>query len=245
MNKPVALILAAGRGTRMQSSLPKVLHEVGDKTMIEMVYAAASGAGFEPVVIVGHKKDLIKFILPDKTQFIDQDQQLGTGHAVMLAGDKIPHSGVVLVMPGDAPLISANTLKMLYKKHTGLCTILTSNIKKEEAKSSGYGRVVRDKNLIREIVEASEATPEQLLITEFNTGFYIFDAAWLFSIAVPGLKPHPPNNEYYITDVIKLAAESEGLGGVLTSNRQEVVGINDKKTLNSVREIIKNDRDRK
>jgi len=228
-----ALILAAGKGTRMRSSLAKVLHPVCGKPMIQWSINAAKEAGCEVTVVVGHQRDaVIKALGPD-CSWVVQDPPQGTGDALRCAASGIPPEGVLLVMPGDAPLVKPETLKALIDGHNGaLCSVLTAHITDEEAKTSGYGRIIRDsKGDVRLIVEASSACEEQLKATEVNTGVYAFDARWLFNEVVPNLKPHPPKNEYYLTDAIEVAAQAGSLNAVVHNDLEEVTGINDKAAL--------------
>ena len=228
-----ALILAAGKGTRMRSSLAKVLHPVCGRPMVQWGVNAAKAVGCEVAVVVGHQREAVIAALDSDCTWIVQDPPQGTGDALRCAAAELPAEGVLLVMPGDAPLVKAETLKALLDGHNGaLCSVLTAHITKEEAKTSGYGRIIRDsKGRVRHIVEVAGACEEQLLVTEVNTGVYAFDAAWLYKEVVPNLKPHPPKNEYYLTDAIEVAAKAGSLNAVVHNDLDEVTGINDKVAL--------------
>jgi bifunctional UDP-N-acetylglucosamine pyrophosphorylase/glucosamine-1-phosphate N-acetyltransferase len=130
-------------------------------------------------------------------------------------------------------LVKPETLKALLDGHNGaLCSVLTAHITDEEAKTSGYGRIIRDHNgNVRHIVEVAGACEEQLKVTEVNTGVYAFDAAWLYKEVVPNLKAHPPKNEYYLTDAIEVAAKAASLNAVVHGDLDEVTGINDRVAL--------------
>lgn len=228
-----ALILAAGKGTRMRSSLAKVLHPVCGMPMIQWGVKAAKGAGCEVAVVVGHQREAVIGALDPDCTWVVQDPPQGTGDALRCAAAKLPAEGVLLVMPGDAPLVKAETLKALLDGHGGaLCSVLTAHITGEEAKTSGYGRIIRDaQGNVRHIVEVAGACEEQLKVTEVNTGVYAFDAEWLYNEVVPNLRAHPPKNEYYLTDAIEVAAKAGSLNAVVHNDITEVTGINDKVAL--------------
>lgn len=176
----VTLILAAGLGKRMKSKHPKVVHKVCGKPMIEWVVDAVEEIGSkEVIVVVGHKAEEVKEVLKERVKYAYQEVQLGTGHAVMMAEDLLPEEGNVLILTGDTPLITSNTLKELINFHIkegNSVTILSSVLEDP----TGYGRIIRDKsgNVIR-IVEDKDATEEEKSIHEINSAMYVMDIAKL------------------------------------------------------------------
>ena len=225
-----AVILAAGKGTRMQSQLPKVLHPVCGKPMLHWAIEAAKEVCDEVVVVLGHEREKVLATLPSSIQHAVQDPPQGTGDAVRVASPLLQHQGVVLVLPGDAPLIQASTLQALLEGHKdALCSVLTAHITPQEATHSGYGRIVRDEHgKTLAIVEAVNASPQQKALTEINTGIYAFNSAWLFNEVLPHLKAHPPKNEYYLTDAIEEAAKKGRLQAIEHHDLTEVTGVNDR-----------------
>jgi bifunctional UDP-N-acetylglucosamine pyrophosphorylase/glucosamine-1-phosphate N-acetyltransferase len=236
-----ALILAAGKGTRMRSALAKVLHPLAGRPMVHWVLTAVQGAGCTPVVVVGHQRDQVISALPSDTVTVVQDPQEGTGHAVQMASGALPRQGTLLVVCGDTPLLQPETLQALLHGHgNGLCTVLTASIPVEQAASSGYGRIVRDAdgNPVR-IVETANATAEERLITEINTGVYAFDARWLLEDVVPHLQSHPPKGERYLTDAVEAAALAGGLRAVHHHDVTETMGINDRAALAQAEQALR------
>lgn len=206
-SKACAVILAAGKGTRMKSDLPKVAHEVGGRPMVCAVVDACREAGVgRVIVVVGYQQHVVRDALADfDVEFAVQDEQLGTGHAVRCAeevlGDDARRDGQeLLVLCGDGPLIRAETLRALMGAHreaNAAATLATSVI----ADPSGYGRIVRDASGgFLAIVEQKVATPEQQAIQEVNPSYYCFDAAALFG-ALDRVERNPVSGEYYVTDV--------------------------------------------
>lgn len=222
-NAPIAIILAAGKGTRMRSDLPKVAHEVADRPMVRWVAEACAEAGCSRVIIVvGYQQDTVRKIFSDWSdssfaddctlEFAVQDEQLGTGHAVQCAMPLIERESSgegqpVLVLAGDGPLIRTGTLQALLNRHADTdasATIATAVIDDP----AGYGRIVRDElGRFLAIVEQKNATPDQLLVREVNPSYYCFDAHRLAD-ALKKVERNPLTQEYYITDVpaLELAA---------------------------------------
>ena len=177
-----ALVLAAGEGTRMKSALPKVAHPVLGVPMVRLVVAAAREAGIERVVaVVGHRADIVEAILEGETCVL-QEQQLGTGHAVMSATDALADlSGSLVVLAGDTPLITSETIRTLVERREeadAAASVLTMRVEDP----TGYGRIVRDDDgAVAGIVEQADLGPDQLGIDEVNTSTYCFDAEALLS----------------------------------------------------------------
>lgn len=225
------VILAAGEGKRMCSSLPKVLHPLAGKPLLAHVIATAKALDPEQIIVVyGHKGTQVKEAITDQAiTWVVQDQQLGTGHAVQTALPKIKPGNQVLVLCGDVPLINVTTLRSLCSAATAKeVALMVVNLKKPEQ----YGRILRDKHdSVVGIVEAKDATPEQLLITEINTGIYLLPEAklqkWL-----PALKANNAQTEYYLTDVVRLAvADGVKITTIEPATPIETLGVNTKAQL--------------
>ena len=226
---PTALVLAAGKGTRMRSSLSKVLHPLCGRPLAAWTLQACQDAGLRTAVVVGHQAEQVQRVLGPDHGYAIQAEQKGTGHAVQCAQALLSDASVVLVLPGDAPLITAQTLRDLLAGHgDALCTLLTF----ETPDPGRYGRIIRDSNeTVLRIVEADGATAEQLSVNEVNAGIYAFDAQWLVTEVLPHLKPSPPKGELYLTDAIEAASRAGRLRAVIHQAPEELVGINDKATL--------------
>jgi bifunctional UDP-N-acetylglucosamine pyrophosphorylase/glucosamine-1-phosphate N-acetyltransferase len=202
-----AIILAAGKGTRMKSDLPKVVHPVGGRPMVRAVVEACRNVGTKRIVaIVGYKQELVRDALKDDhCEFAVQAEQLGTGHAVMCAAEAFATdlAGDVFVLCGDGPLIRPQTLSLMLDRHrsTGAAATLATAVLDD---ATGYGRIDRDaQGRFRAIVEQKNCTPEQLKIREVNPSYYVFRTADLFA-ALKHVKRNPVSNEYYVTDVPEL-----------------------------------------
>lgn len=231
-NKFTAVILAAGKGTRMKSTLPKVLHKAAGRTMLEQVIHQVRAAGVDDcVVVVGHGADEVRAAIPenDNLRFALQMPQLGTGHCAQVAMPHIPQdTDAVLIVCGDTPLLTATTLGALCDKFSqsgadGI--ILTANL----AKPTGYGRIIRGENgSVCAIVEEKDATDEQKAVTEINTGAYVFSRQALQQ-ALAGLTNDNAQGEYYLTDVIRLIDAAGGHIDTLTTDDYiETTGVNDR-----------------
>lgn len=225
--KLASIILAAGKGTRMKSHLPKVLHQVCGQPMIHYAVTAVKACGSSDIVVViGHGSEQVQAYLGDQAHYAVQEQQLGTGHAVLAAMPAIPADvDLVLVTYGDMPLLTAGTLTALIarqKSNPGPFTLVTM-ISDEPL---GFGRIVRKEDQsVEAIVEEVQCTPEQLAIQELNVGAYCFDARWLQQ----ALKEIPlsPKGEYYLTDVVSIAVQKGQRVEALTiTDPQEALGIN-------------------
>lgn len=236
-----AVVLAAGEGKRMKSKYPKILHKICGKPMIRFVLDCVREAGVGKLfVIVGHKAEDVKDNIGEGVQFVNQEQQLGTGHAVMQARHALrDFGGSVLILCGDTPLITSDTIKTIIsaQKERGLaCVVLTAEMRDP----TGYGRIVRDidGNLER-IVEEKDAVLAVKGITEINSGIYIFDSSLLFE-SLDKLSCNNVQGEYYLTDVIEiLRASGHTVGAVKAANPQELMGINNKKELAEANKIMR------
>ena len=240
MDKFKAVILAAGKGTRMKSDLPKVLHKVCDKPMVHYSIEAAKDAGAtDVIVIVGYQGQLVKREVVDVVKFVEQREQLGTGHAVKCAQDLIGESGDVLVLCGDTPLITGDTLKKLYDlhKHESNGVTVLSAIMDDP---TGYGRIIRDADgKFLKIVEHKDCTEEELAVNEINSGMYVFNAEAL-SASLSMLNNDNAQGEYYLTDTIGII-KSAGLkiNALPVEDINEILGVNTLEQLAEAEEIMK------
>lgn len=228
MNRSSAVILAAGEGTRMKSNHPKVAHEICGKPIVQHVIESVEGAGIDDiVVVVGHKSEEVQSCIESEVKFALQEKQLGTGHAVMCAVDYIKdNDGITLVLTGDTPLITDATITSLISYHNNhgfSGTILTSKLDNP----SGYGRIVRDgEDNVLKIVEQKDASEDERLINEINSGIYCFDTQRLME-ALKSIGTNNAQGEYYLTDVIEIM-RSRGLlvGAYVAPDSSEIMGIN-------------------
>ena len=221
------VILAAGKGTRMRSKLPKVLHPVAGKSMLGHVIDTAKEINAENIhVVIGHGSDLVKETIKDDVSWALQEQQLGTGHAVAQA---IPHTkqdSIIIIAYGDVPLVQAETLsKLAQAADDNTLALLTVNL----ANPTGYGRIVRDDSqAVMEIVEQKDANTQQLTIQEVNTGFMAVSAKHLAKW-LPALSSENAQGEYYLTDVISMAVnDGINIKTEQPNHEWEVQGANDR-----------------
>lgn len=235
------VILAAGKGTRMKSDLPKVLHTLNNKSMVEYVIDVAEAIGSEKIVlIVGHEKELVIETVKERdVEFAVQAPQLGTGHAVLQSKPHFKdYEGNILVLSGDVPLLQAETLRELIQIHEAenpLATLLTTRMEDP----TGYGRVIRDSGgFVKKIIEEKDANEEIRKIREINVGIYIFNARELFH-TLPQVKNDNRQGEYYLPDVLKIYVErGEKIAAVLTEDVEETHGINTVEQLKHAEEIL-------
>lgn len=235
------VILAAGKGTRMKSTLPKVLHCVGGKPMVQQVLDAANGAGAQRnIVVIGFGAEVVAEQLQQQADFVMQTEQLGTGHAVLQAQKQLEtFDGTVMVLCGDTPLLTSKLLKELYDEHIASkakATVLTAKM----PDPTGYGRVIRSATgEVVKIVEQKDATPEELLVAEVNSGIYCFDNKALFS-ALSVLNCDNAQGEYYLTDVFGIMnSRKEKVWAVATSDYEQTLGINSRVQLAQAEQIIR------
>ena len=229
------IILAAGKGVRMKSSLPKVAHLLAGKPLVEWVVTTAEH--FKPekiVVVVGYKKDVVIDCLSEFENiiFIEQKEQLGTGHAVYVTRDNFKDfDGTIIILPGDVPLLKEKTLENLIKIHNekqAVATVLTVDLDDP----TGYGRIVRnDEGYVEKIVEHKDASEEIRKIKEINSGIFCFDAQELFSV-LPKIGQDNSQKEMYLTDALELLnKEGKPIAAVKIDDPIEVAGINSKEQL--------------
>ncbi|TYS07151.1 bifunctional UDP-N-acetylglucosamine diphosphorylase/glucosamine-1-phosphate N-acetyltransferase GlmU [Bacillus subtilis] len=241
MDKRFAVVLAAGQGTRMKSKLYKVLHPVCGKPMAEHVVDEALKLSLSKLVtIVGHGAEEVKKQLGDKSEYALQAEQLGTAHAVKQAQPFLAdEKGVTIVICGDTPLLTAETMEQMLKEHTqreAKATILTAVAEDP----TGYGRIIRSENgAVQKIVEHKDASEEERLVTEINTGTYCFDNEALFR-AIDQVSNDNAQGEYYLPDVIEiLKNEGETVAAYQTGNFQETLGVNDRVALSQAEQFMK------
>ena len=241
MARVATVILAAGKGTRMKSDLPKVLHPLNNRPMVHYVIDAAQAIGSEKVVlIIGHKKEMVEEATGElNVEYAVQSPQLGTGHAVLQSAPNLSgFDGNVLVLSGDVPLLRAETLENLvnYHRESGaIATLLTT----EMADPTGYGRVIRNASGdVTQIVEEKDASDEIRAIKEINVGIYVFRAKELFE-TLPLVKNDNRQGEYYLPDVLKINVErGEKLAARLTADVEETHGINTVDQLKNAEKIL-------
>lgn len=240
MDNIIAIILAAGEGKRMKSKNSKVVHKICGKSLIEHVVEEVQKVGIEKqIVVVGHRADQVKNVLGEKVDYVVQEEQNGTGHAVMQAISYIENlNGKVLVLCGDTPLIKAETLQNTILEHqskNNLATIITTKV----ADPCGYGRIVRSQNgEVLKIVECRDASTIEKNIKEINSGMYLFDSN-ILSKALKNLKNENSQGEFYLTDTIEILINSQNkVGAYITEDTNEIFGINDRIQLSNASEIM-------
>lgn len=233
--KSGALILAAGKGTRMKSERAKVIFKLAEKEMVRRVAETALQIDCDPVgIVVGYQKNEVINSIPHNEiiRFIEQKEQYGTGHAVMVAAEYFQDfSGDLFILCGDIPLLSKETLLHLRETHQvnkAACTVLTIDL----ADPAAYGRIVRNSaGEITKIVEFKDASAEEKMIKEINTGIYCFDARLLFT-ALKKINKNNKQQEYYLTDTLEvLHNQQKKVIGLKTDRMAEVTGINSQKEL--------------
>ena len=223
-----AVILAAGQGTRMKSSTPKVLHPLGGRPLVlYSVDVATAVTGAAPVLVVGHAADEVQRVVGAGATYAYQAQQLGTGHAVLQAREQAEARGAeqVLVTYADMPLLTAETLQGLVDSHRAEgCVMTLLTVIADDPR--GFGRVVRDADgRVQGVVEEAVASPAELAIRELNAGVYCFDAGWLWR-SLPDV-PVSPKGEYYLPDLVAMAlAQGQPVNAVACEDESELLGIN-------------------
>ena len=236
----MAIVMAAGKGTRMKSKKSKLVQKIYGKEVVKRAVENAKKAGIEDVVaIVGYMKEEVMAVLGENVKYAYQDQMLGTGHAVMQATNYLEgKKGKVLVLNGDVPILRPETLNRLLDKsieNKESATLLTAIYDNP----TGYGRIIRDEGgNVKAIVEEKDTDLEQKQINEINAGIYCFDIEELLS-ALKELTPNNAQGEYYLTDVIKIMND-KGLktGAVIVEDNTEILGINDRVQLEMLTKVL-------
>ena len=239
--KTAAIVLAAGAGTRMKSDKPKVAHEVLGKPLVNWVLDAAEEAGIERLVtVVGHKREQVIPLVEDRAEIVVQEEQRGTAHAVLSCSDALADfEGSLLVLSGDCPLITSETMKALIdmrESNDAAVVVLTM----EMPDPTGYGRIIREADgSVARIVEQKDASPEEAAVTECNSGFYCFDAKALFE-ALGQVGSDNAQGEFYLTDVLEISRNAGRAVLALPAKAPtECLGINPRAQLAPVEEIAR------
>lgn len=236
----MAIVMAAGKGTRMKSKKSKLVQKIYGKEIVKRAVENAQKAGVHEIVaVVGYMKEEVMAVLGDSVKYAFQEEMLGTGHAVIQAKEFLKgKKGKILVLNGDVPLIRPETLNKLIEKsieNKEYATLLTAIYDNP----TGYGRIVRDEGgNIEAIVEEKDTTEEQKEIKEINAGIYCFDIEELL-LALDKIEPNNAQGEYYLTDVIKIMNE-KGLktGAVIVEDNTEILGINDRIQLEMLTKVL-------
>jgi len=237
------IILAAGKGTRMQSDLPKVLHPIGGKPMVKRVIDIARKLGAQKIIpVIGYKYEMVQKALKEESvEFAFQLEQNGTGHAVNQC-KKIMNNftGNALILSGDVPLIGIETLSKLLQTHFksgASATLLTADFEDPV----GYGRVIRNfENTFEKIVEHKDASDEEREISEINAGIYVFDSQLLFEL-LPQVRNNNAQSEYYLPDVIPMIKSKKYKVAIeKTENISEIQGVNTIEQLEELDKIWRN-----
>ena len=228
------IILAAGLGTRMKSAKIKILHQAAGRPIIDYVLDVASEISQRsPVLVVGHQREAVRESIGDRARYAVQEQQLGTGHAVMQAAEVLRDSdgANVLILSGDVPLTRAETLRKLIEQHASEKNALTLLTMKLDDPAM-YGRIVRDESgAVQRIVEAKDASVDEKKIDEVNAGIYVFNASDLFT-NLQNLSTNNAQGEYYLTDLIlMLRSAGKRVGAMVVADPIEAVGVNSRSDL--------------
>ena len=229
-----AIILAAGKGTRMKTELPKCAFPLLKKPMVTYIIEALESINIDQIIcVVGHKKEVLQDILKDRVKYAIQEEQLGTGHAVKCALDFIDDNGYTIILPGDTPLIDKEILDQLIEVHKSnkndftIGTIVLDN-------PFGFGRIVRDSsNSVLRIVEEKDASEEERKIKEINTGLFLVDNK-LLKKALLEIKNNNAKGEYYLTDIVEILSKEAKIGTFTIKDTYKLNGINDLYTLSLV-----------
>ncbi|SES43525.1 bifunctional UDP-N-acetylglucosamine diphosphorylase/glucosamine-1-phosphate N-acetyltransferase GlmU [Psychrobacillus sp. OK032] len=241
MTNTFAVVLAAGKGTRMKSSLYKVLHPVCGKPMVEHVIDNMEKLGVEKIVtVVGHGAEVVQSELGSRSEYVLQAEQLGTAHAVLQAETTLASlSGTTIVICGDTPLITAETMRDLLNHHkqTGAKATILTAIANDP---TGYGRIIRaEGGNVKSIVEQKDASAEEQLVDEINSGTYCFDNEALFK-SLKLVKNENAQGEYYLPDVIEiLQKEGEVISAFAANDFDEILGVNDRIALSQAEQIMR------
>lgn len=240
MRNMKAVILAAGKGTRMKSDLPKVVHTIHGKCLVDYVIDAARSAGTKEIcLVVGYKQDVVRSCIAHRdVEFTLQPEQLGTGHAVKCAREFLGDSDTTMILFGDTPLITAGTLTRLaryHEKHQDAVTVLSADMDDP----TGYGRIIRDGagNFVKS-VEHKDASEEERASHEINSGMYLFDTKELKE-ALDLLRPNNAQGEYYLPDTLEIIkAKGLRVDAYMLDDPEDITGVNDMEQLAAAADVI-------
>jgi bifunctional UDP-N-acetylglucosamine pyrophosphorylase/glucosamine-1-phosphate N-acetyltransferase len=240
------LILAGGKGKRLGGNVPKVLHEVAGKPIIDRVLQAVTVIDAQPMVVVGHEGERVEAYVAERGLAVWQREQLGTGDAVAAARELVEQLGVqeLMVVPGDHPFIPPEALLGLLAAHreqagpVTMASLIVPHFTGEYARFAGFGRVVRaEDGTVAAIVEVKDATPEEAAITEVNVGYYCFDTKWLFP-ALAALTNDNQSGEYYLTDVVAVARQAGApIAAYSITDTRAAIGVNTPEELESAERV--------
>lgn len=241
MEETLAIVMAAGKGTRMKSKKSKLVHQIYGKELVKRAVENARKAGINDVItVVGYQKEQVQEVLGDTVKYAIQEEMLGTGHAVMQAKKYLKgKKGKVVILSGDVPILRPTTIQSLVEKsierkeYATLLTAIYDN-------PSGYGRIIRDEGgNVKAIIEDKDATEMQKEIKEINAGIYCFDIKELLD-ALDSITSDNAQGEYYLTDVIKIMND-KGLktGAVIVEDNTEILGVNDKVQLELLTRVLR------
>jgi bifunctional UDP-N-acetylglucosamine pyrophosphorylase/glucosamine-1-phosphate N-acetyltransferase len=238
--KKYAIILAAGKGTRMKTDLPKCAYPLLKKPMIVYIIENLTKTGIidEMITVVGHKKEVIQNILNSRVSYAVQEKQLGTGHAVLMAEDLIKEDGYSIILPGDMPLIDDQVIKEAIDFHESSqndLTLVSTFVHEPE----GYGRIIIRNEQLEAIVEEKDATEKEKEINQINTGIYIVDNKMLFE-GLKKISNKNTQNEYYLTDIVKVFKEQKRrISTFILKKAFKAMGINDLYALSQAEAILR------
>ena len=241
------IILAGGKGTRMNEVLPKALLEIKGKALLEHITGTLAGLDIEISIVVGYEGKKIIEKMGSGFNYVWQPRQLGTGDAVLCAKKELSGKtiGTLIVLPSDHPLIRKETVERLLnehknkKAHLSLATVVVPHFEDDNRNFYNCGRIMRDKKgEIAEIVELKDASEKQRETKELNVSYYCFDAGWLWK-NIDGLKKNNAAKEYYLTDLVKIAKDrGDVISSVIIENPKEGLGVNTKEQFDIVKKHI-------
>ena len=242
------IILAAGKGKRMNSTIPKALTRVGEKTILQYQYEAivASKINGNPIVVIGPERQKLCEVFGGECEYAVQEEQLGTGHAVLVTKDVVGDADAVVVINGDQPLITTKSLQKLTGRHIereNIITMMTTTVPSFQnwyQAFTQWGRILRGSNgHIMGIREFRDASESEKLIKELNPSLFCFDAAWLWE-NIESLETKNAQGEYYLTDLIALAVSQQQKLSSIDVAPEEVLGINTQEERDIVESVLKN-----
>jgi bifunctional UDP-N-acetylglucosamine pyrophosphorylase/glucosamine-1-phosphate N-acetyltransferase len=241
------ILLSGGKGTRMQSELPKVLHPVQGKPIIHRLLESVAPLCAKPTLVVGYKADEVMTATEHKYHYVLQPEQLGTGHAILCARPSLKDRTDIeniIILPGDHPLVSTDTLHRLVEAHNAqkatltIGTTVVSEYSGDQAVFEFYGRVIKDEQgAVQKVVEFKDATPEERAVKEVNVSYYCINAAWLWD-NITKIGNNNAAHEFYLTDIVEIACSQHVPVHTFVFSNTECLGINTKEQLAAVERIL-------